>query len=148
MGITAERCRPGGSLVNSFANLFSNSLEKVIKTTVRRPEPRTQHPEPCISSVTVPWHEIHAANRCDHIRDQRAFHHARHRLQVAETRTAHVYPIWLRGAVAHHVIAYFAARRFDHLVHLARRHAETLRHNLEMVDERLHLDRKSTRLNS
>src|SRR5450755_4529902 len=43
------------------------------------------------------------------------------------------------SAIADHVIAHFAARRFDGLVHLARRHTEAFRHNLEVIDERLHL---------
>ncbi len=36
--------------------------------------------------VRIPQHKIHAADGRDHVRDQRAFHHFRRRLQIAEAR--------------------------------------------------------------
>ena len=87
----------------------------------------------------VPQNEIHAADGGDHVGDQRALHHCRRGLQVAEAGRAHVHAVRLRRAVAHHVEPQLAARRFDHLVDFAFRHAEALGHDLEMVDEGLHL---------
>ena len=66
-------------------------------------------------------------------------HHVRQYLQIAETRRAHVNAIRLGGAVADHVVADLAARRFDHLVDLAGGHAEAFGHDLEMIDQRFHL---------
>src|SRR5262249_18309498 len=81
------------------------------------------------SSVGVPQNEIHAADGRDYIRDQDAFHHFRCRLQIAEAGSPHVHAEWFGGAVAHHVIAEFAARRFDHLINLTFRDAKAFRHN-------------------
>src|SRR5262249_6474531 len=51
----------------------------------------------------------------------------------------HMYSIWLRGAIADHVIAHLAARRFDSLINFARRHRKALSNDLKVIDERFHL---------
>src|SRR5581483_3969479 len=86
--------------------------------------------------VGVAQHKIHAADGGNHVRYQGPFYHSRHGLQVPETRSPHMYAIRVCRPVAHYVIADFAAWRFDRLVDFSGGHAEALRHNLEMVDER------------
>src|SRR5437763_4380689 len=50
-----------------------------------------------------------------------------------------MYAVWLRSAIADDVISQFPARRFDHLVDFALRHAKPFSDDLEVIDERLHL---------
>ena len=64
--------------------------------------------------------------------------HLGQRLEVHEARVAHVHARGLGRAVGEHEAAELAARRLDRRVGLARRHAEALGHELEVVDQRLH----------
>ena len=90
-------------------------------------------------------HSVHPAenrvqhrDRGDEVRDQRAARHLGQRLEVHEARVAHVHARRLRGAVREHEAAELSARRLHRRVCLARRDAEALGDELEVVDQRLH----------
>src|SRR5690242_6608378 len=89
--------------------------------------------------VYLSQHNVNAADGGDHIGDEPAFAHFGQRLQVHIRGRAHVHAVGLGGAVADHVVAHFAARRFDCLVNLARGHGKALGDDLEVVDESFHL---------
>ena len=71
-----------------------------------------------------------------------ALAHRGQRLQVVEARVAHVHARGLGRTVGEDETAQLAARRLDRRVDLARRHAEALGHQLEVVDQRLHRRRQ------
>ena len=64
------------------------------------------------------------------------------RLQVHERGVAHVHARGLGRAVRAHEAGELAARGLDRVVRLARRDAEALGHQLEVVDQRLHRRRQ------
>ena len=59
--------------------------------------------------------------------------------RVAKLGVAHVHAVRLGGAVGDDVVAHLAARRLDRLVDLAGGNGEAFGHDLEVMDERLHL---------
>src|SRR5438105_1171432 len=65
--------------------------------------------------------------------------HLRQSLQVSQTCGTHVYSIWLRGAIADHVITHLAPGRFHSLINFARWNCEALSNDLKVIDERFHL---------
>ncbi len=73
------------------------------------------------------------------IRNQNVFKHRPERLQISEARRPHEHSMRIRGPVAHDVITKFSARRFDHLIHRTGRNTKAFGHDLEVIDQRLHL---------
>ena len=78
------------------------------------------------------------AHRGDHVGDHAALAHRGDRLQIRERRIPVVHPIGAGAAVADHVHAELAARRFDGDVDLARRNPDAFGDQFEVVDQRLH----------
>ena len=123
MGIMAERCAARRIALQQFVEPGFELREKM-SCTLSSVSPRTKSMLPMEAMASA---------------ISGAFHHFGQRLQIAETRRAHVHAVRVGGAVADHVVAEFAARRFNHLEDFACGDAEALGDDLEMVDEGLHL---------
>src|SRR6185437_11680815 len=96
------------------------------------------------SSIYFSEYGIERADHHDEVRDQVPRCNALERLQVIHARRTRANAVRAILAVAHDVVTKLAARTLDGLIDVARRHAETFAHDLEVVDECFH--RKRDRL--
>ena len=95
-----------------------------------------------LTPVDAAEHGVEHPERRDEVGDVEVADHRAERLQVHERGVAHVHARRLGGAVRAQEHAHLAARRLDRVVDLARRHAEALGDELEVVDQRLHARRE------
>src|SRR3954454_7424961 len=132
-GVVAGSGTLAGSLLRSAASSQPGTREPCPKRGTRVGSTAIRARYPGWSPIYAPEDRVEHRQRRDEVGDVGAVGHRRERLEVHEARVAHMYAGRLGGAVGAHEAGQLAARALDRVIDLARRHAEALGDQLEVV---------------
>src|SRR5437867_10527893 len=93
-----------------------------------------------MSAVHLAQNDVDAPDARDRVGDHASDAHVLERLEVDEGRRPDSRPVRNRSAVAYDVEAKLPLLRFDREVGVPRRGAVAFRHDLEMIDQLLHVE--------